>query len=598
MGVIWLIPKTNAAKIPRIHTSQRNPGAMTPATENSGQFCESTPPGASWFCVSNILQNACARHLAALALYALLAWVFIDHGISLTHMLLGQGRDPFAFMWFLSWWPYTFAHHLNPFYTHLVWQPAGLNISWLTSIPLLSCIIMPVTLLGGPVLAFNLLVLACPTLAGFAAYALCLFITRRYAAALIGGYLYGFSSYEIGHVCAHLNLDFAAFIPCLVLIALARLEGALSSRAATIGAALLLAAQFATSLELFATSALFSALTWMLAYQRYPARRAALAEIARIALSAGLLAALLVAPLLWGMFALPHDIGLPGYWPLFFSIDPLNLIIPTSFTLFGGLAASPIASHFTGQLDEQTGYLGLPLLLIVILQCRGHARFLGLVLALILIFSFGPRLWLAGIDTQIPLPWLLFSKLPFIGSALPARFMLFASLAAALAAALWVAAASPSRYGVRLIIGILVCISLLPGPLPREPIPNAAFFAPGRLQQILGPHPRLLIFPFGISGPSAYWQTENNFGFSQTGGYLGYPGASIQPDIPQMELFFGEDVSNFANFFPAFCARTGTQYVIAGPGTASHIMAQLNALHWPARAVDDVTIFTVRPPRG
>ena len=85
----------------------------------------SAPPGWTTLRVKN---SAWARHGAALALYVLLAAIFIDHGESLARNIAGQGSDPSAFIWFFAWWPWAIAHHTNPLFTNLLWQPAGLAL--------------------------------------------------------------------------------------------------------------------------------------------------------------------------------------------------------------------------------------------------------------------------------------------------------------------------------------------------------------------------------------------------------------------------------------------------------------------------------------
>ncbi len=49
-------------------------------------------------------------------------------------------------------------------------------------------------------------------------------------------------------------------------------------------------------------------------------------------------------------------------WP----VDVLNLVVPTVRAAVGGSALTGISSRFPGNSAEQTGYLGLPLLLVVL----------------------------------------------------------------------------------------------------------------------------------------------------------------------------------------------------------------------------------------
>jgi hypothetical protein len=127
-------------------------------------------------------------------------------------------------------------------------------------------------------------------------------------------------------------------------------------------------------------------------------------------------------------------------------------------------------------------------------------------------------------------------------------------------------------------------------------IPNSKFFAPGKVQAALGPDPQLLILPFAINGPSSYWQVENHFGFTQTGGYLGYPPAAMQTYAAVPQLFGNQAGPTFARDMATFAIATGTDDVIITPETKPEMTAALATLHWPTRHVDDVTILTV--PHG
>jgi len=538
-------------------------------------------------------------HAAAIALYAAASWLFLDHGASLTGRVLGSGTDPSLMMWFLAWWPYALTHHLDPLFTTLIWQPAGLNLAWTTCVPLLALLAWPFTALGGPVLAFNVVTLAAPVLSALAAYALCWRCARSPAAALVGGYLFGFSAYEMAQANDHLNLNFLPFLPLLVLLTLRRCDGASGRAVFAVGAALCIAGEFLVSAELCAVMLIFAALAWGLAMLMLPAERPALRRLVIDGLAAGALTLMLLAPMLAAMFGRPHDLRLPPHWPTLFSTDALNLLLPTITTAPGSLQALPITRHFTGFADEQDGYLGvllIALLGVYFVRSRHQpvARYLAALLCLIVLLSLGPQLWLGGIKTGLPLPWALFQKLPLIGNALPSRFMVFADLVVAVAISRWLgglAAGAARRRGC--LYAVLACLTLLPYPHPTTPAPYLAAFAPGRLQTRLGQTPNLLILPFGITGDSSYWQAENHFGFRQTGGYLGYPPARLQNNTPLMRLYFGLATPNLAPAFAAYCHATHTDDVLVTPGTPPAILGVLKNLDWPAQTFDDVTVFTV-----
>ena len=73
-------------------------------------------------------------HSVALVLYAVLSLVLIDHGVSITQKLSGQGSDPFESPWFLAWWPWALVHHVDPLYSNVAWQPVGVSLGWITSV--------------------------------------------------------------------------------------------------------------------------------------------------------------------------------------------------------------------------------------------------------------------------------------------------------------------------------------------------------------------------------------------------------------------------------------------------------------------------------
>jgi hypothetical protein len=119
---------------------------------------------------------------------------------------------------------------------------------------------------------------------------------------------------------------------------------------------------------------------------------------------------------------------------------------------------------------------------------------------------------------------------------------------------------------------------------------------------VLGANARLLVLPFSIHGPASFWQAENQFGFLQTGGYLGFPPRSMQSYPAALELFGGVEVRRLTVDLSAFCAATHTQFIVVGPGTPPSLQADIAGLHWPGQKVDDVVIYAVpaqpRPQAG
>ena len=537
--------------------------------------------------------------VAAFLLYALAAALVMWHGAALTHQLSGTGSDPYDSPWFLAWWPYALTHHIDPLFTRLIWYPTGVSLLWVTSVPLLALLGWPVTAVFGPVLTYNLLIITAPVCSAWAAYFVCRHLARDFAAALIGGFLFGFSTYETSQSIGALNLTVIFCVPLLLLVVLKRLDGALSRRAAVALAALLLLAQFLICIEIFAMIFVFGGIAWALALAYLPARRPALRRLFTDALITAPFVVLPLVPLLIAMARHYALINHPAAWPDIFVADLTSIFIPSPLNLFGRPFAG-LSGGIAGDTQENCGYLGLPLLAIIFMFARSRGNALrgryGILLFLVfLVSSFGPFLWVAGHFTGIALPWLAFVHLPLLGSALPGRFTLFTALVAAIIAALWLA--EPGRRAARLALGVVACIFLLPQPHPWRAVPETVFFAPGRVQQVLGPDPRLLILPFAINGPSSFWQMQNDFGFTQVGGYLGFPPKPAQAYKAVIELF-GDKMGKHLKpaDFAAYAQGAGAQYVVAGPGADPAELGVIAKLGWPVRKTDDVTIFTVPRP--
>ncbi|HEY5058154.1 MAG TPA: hypothetical protein VII51_03965, partial [Gaiellaceae bacterium] len=82
---------------------------------------------------------------AALVLYGAVAFVLFGLPL-LTHPgpnYSGIGADPQVFIWSFAWWPHAILHGENPFVSHAVWAPSGVNLTWTTTVPGLALLFSP-----------------------------------------------------------------------------------------------------------------------------------------------------------------------------------------------------------------------------------------------------------------------------------------------------------------------------------------------------------------------------------------------------------------------------------------------------------------------
>src|SRR4051794_39429478 len=160
---------------------------------------------------------------AALALYLLCSFGFLGAELAFHRggwTYLGTNTDPQIFIWSFAWWPHAIAHGMNPIVTHAVWAPDGFDLAWTNVAPALSLLFSPLTVAVGPLAAYEVALMLMPALSGWTASLLCRHTPRQFWPSLIGGYLFGFSSYELGQTQQHLHISAAFVVPLLALVVL------------------------------------------------------------------------------------------------------------------------------------------------------------------------------------------------------------------------------------------------------------------------------------------------------------------------------------------------------------------------------------------
>ena len=441
---------------------------------------------------------------------------------------LGPSGDPPFFMWALKWWPYAIGHGLNPFFSHAVWYPAGANIATVTGIPGAALVLWPVTSLLGPIVSYNVLAVLGPVLSALAAYALCRELSGRWGASVVGGFVYGFSSYELGQLAGHLHLTLVFLVPLIPLLVVRRLRGTISRRrfvglmAAVLLGQVLLSTEIAFDVVLLGAFAVVAALAVAPAGDR---RRFAVTTLELVA--AGLIAVAVVSPYLyWALVkGNPSDYGqvVGTRFDDRYRLNPLNLVVPTPLTWLFGRAYDGLRQFDGGNVVEAGGYLGAPLLLLfgafaAATWRRAATRFLLAMAAVTLVLSLGPRLTVGG-HTVTRLPWRLVDDAPVFKAVLPGRFALFLALivAAGVAVELGRARRRPwLAWGVA-IAGIA---AVLPDPTApfwhtRPPAVPVVVTAAKRYLPSTG---SVLMVPVGQFGSSMYWQAAGDFAFPLANG--------------------------------------------------------------------------------
>ena len=429
-------------------------------------------------------------------------------------------------MWFLNWWPYAISHGLNPFWTSYLWEPLGANLLWTTSIPLPSLLAEPITQLFGVVASYNILILLSPVAAAMCAFLL----FRQFAGtvpSVLGSYVFGFSSYEISQMTGHLNLTLVFVVPLLAWVWVKAFKKGHPGWVSVAAAGVMFIALFGISLELFATTIIFGTLAALLAWIVAVGSRSAILRASALVALGLAIACILLTP--WIYELLTHIHNIPPGAPIFYSTDVLNWFVPTPITFLGGSAFQTVASHFGGNYSEEGGYIGLPLLAILVIvtvqrwKISSVVRFCSLFTGMTLLASLGPILHVDGI-TIMTMPWAFVYNLPLIKDALPARFMMYSFLGIGLLLAVWLEHARGS-LGMWLL-GLAALLALVPNSFGSDPywlntVNVPSFFRSGEVQKYFPHNANILVLPYAGFGEGDLYQVASGMYFRMPEGHVG-----------------------------------------------------------------------------
>jgi hypothetical protein len=405
------------------------------------------------------------------------------------------------------------------------------------------------------------MVLAMPASA-VAAFSVLLRLRVWLPAAAVGGMIYGFSPYMVGHGLGHVMLVFAPIPPliALALVSIAESHKVCVRRGLALG--LLVVAQFLIEPEVLATVgiAVGVAVLWVLVRWRtwgawFEGRVYFIGWTLGIAV---LVAVVFLAYPIWMMVAGPQHYvgpaqGIPNPW----YNDLLSFVVP------GPLQSQALGMRTLGTVltakggpAELGGYIGIPVLLVAtVLAFRGR-RAPRMQLALVVmigmgLLSLGPHLAIDGKLTPIPLPSEVMTKLPLLDNILSSRmsFEVDACLAAVIAFGL-----DDIRRGSRgrakavwrldnpVVVTVVVLAALVATQLPRWPYASQVVPGPlgSRVSQVIpGGDPVAMTYPYtgplsSISAWPMVWQAEDGFRFRLTSGYAIHRGptghATFWPD--------------------------------------------------------------------
>ncbi len=353
-------------------------------------------------------------------------------------------------------------------------------------------------------------------------------LTKRSWISLWVGWLVGLSSHEVSQMLGHLHLTFACLVPLALWIGVRLYSRSVKGTVwrPVAGLAALLVGQFLISTDILATVTLFGCLGGVMAWLLLPRERSPLQILAVGVAAADGRAGIALSPWLWAMVD-PTPLRHVGSAYGVFSLSAVNMVLPTVARL-GGSVFQGVTRRFSGGgVEEASGYMGLPLLIVTTLAVV-RSRYpavcvLRLLLVAITLLALGPVLRVASWIGPA-LPWQLFLRAPLLNAVVTARFMLYVFILAAGLVGLYVAQLE-ARARKWCTAGMIVALTALAPNLSYQGLWSRAaapplVTTPSLLGRYVKPNASVLVLPYVGEEPSTFWQAESGFRFRLADGYL------------------------------------------------------------------------------
>lgn len=446
----------------------------------------------------------------------------------------GGDKDQAVFEWMYAHTAHAIAHGSNPFITHAMNVPDGVNLLANTSMLAWGAIFSPLTLLFGAPVTFAVVEVMCLAATAASWWWLWRKLVASPFAAWVAGLFCGFAPGLVSQATGHTNMISQPLVPFIVWRSL-RL--ARSERRGRDGAllALLIIGQFFVAPEvLFHTAIGLGVFVACWALFDPSVRRHWRPMAEGLAVAAAVSLAVLLYPMAL-QFGGPYSyraISIAS-WE---GNDITKIVTPSADTLTGHRTQ---ALRYAWNIAEQNVNFGWLLVLAAVgitVALRRDRRVLavGVSAAFIVWCSLGATITYHRRDTHIPTPWRVLQHVPLFDSLLASRLGLIAvpMIGFLLAMGLDRALAADGRVTSRTGLGwptaaisaiVASLLPIAPTPIPtasRTPVPT--FISDGLWQRFVGEGRTLVPAPLAEPqhiDPMA-WQSEALVRFRMPGGYF------------------------------------------------------------------------------
>lgn len=441
------------------------------------------------------------------------------------------GADGILYTWYFEWVEKSVVHLHNPFVSHAMNAPYGLNLMWNTAVLLLALLCIPITATLGPIVAVGLMMVLAPIASASTCYWVLKRMTGRWWTSAFISLLYGFSPFFAGQQ-GHLHLSVAVFPPLVLLFGY---ELLIEQRRGAVRTGLLLGISVGLQMliseeTVVLTLVVLVASVVVLAVfdPRRAFRRARVRHLVFGTVVAGVIAVVICGvPLAYQFFG-PYAPS--GIIPNHLSVDIAALVRPGQLQYFADHADIAANNRYTTNVVENTGYLGWPIVILVVglsiyymIRRDRFGYWWLLTAAASVIVSLGSPVTFNG-SVLGRGPWAGLRKLPLLDSVVAPRFSVITILLVAFILARWLG----SLRGRALVVGAVVAAASLVPLVPAGPygeisvVQTPRFFATSAVTVLPEGSPTLVL-PYA-SGPNPAgqvmaWQVKAHLRFNLIGGY-------------------------------------------------------------------------------
>ncbi|MBU2541764.1 MAG: hypothetical protein KJ593_07665 [Candidatus Omnitrophica bacterium] len=344
--------------------------------------------------------------------------------------IVGDKGEAALFLWNLWWVKFALLDlKTNPFYTDYIFYPQGINLALHEFTFLNGLMSIPLQLLFGLTISYNIIAVLSFVLSGLGAYLLINYLTRNKLASFIGGIIFAFCPYKFVHLLGHMDLVTTQWIPFYILFLIRMTKEKEARLYNGILAGLFLLFNALSAYYYFVFLIIFTG--FYLVYVRLSDRK--------LILNSLFLKNFLALIITFFILFLPILISSISYTIKEGRTEPRGLkealYAADLFSFFVSSDQHFLMGRYLGfNSGEKMAFLGFTVIILTVLAIikfykKREVKFWSLTLIIFLLLSLGLYLHVGGRKTIVPLPFFIIYFFPLIKNLrAPGRFIIMAIL--------------------------------------------------------------------------------------------------------------------------------------------------------------------------